>query len=113
MSKYYRRPQVTSVQPQAREAILARVPWRALLLGALIIMSLVYLWLVNGSAANGFEVSRLEEQQKSLNLQYSKIQQELAEAQSLDRLAETSAQFGLVPVEHVEYVSATSSTALR
>ncbi len=97
----------------AREAILARVPWRALLLGAIISMGLVYLWLVNGSAANGFEVSRLEEQQKSLNLQYSKIQQELAEAQSLDRLAETSKQFGLVPVEHVEYVSATSNTALR
>lgn len=76
-------------------------------------MSLVYLWLVNGSAANGFEVSRLEEQQDGLNLQYSKIQQELAEAQSLDRLAEASKQLYLVPVEHVEYVSATSSTALR
>lgn len=97
----------------AREAIFTRVPWRALLLGAIILMSLVYLWLVNGSAANGFEVSRLEVQEKELNVEYSKYQQELAEAQSLERLAETSKQFGLVPVEHVEYVSATSSTALR
>lgn len=113
MSKYYRRPQVTSVQPQAREAILARVPWRVLLLGAVILMSLVYLWLVNGSAANGFAVTRLEEQEEELNLQYSKYQQELAEAQSLDRLAESSKQFGLVPVENVEYVSASTDTALR
>lgn len=92
---------------------MARVPWRALLIAAIIAMSLVYLWLVNGSAANGFEVSRLETQQKSLDLEYDKYQQDLAEAQSLDRLTASSKELGLVPVTNVVYVDVAASTALR
>lgn len=92
---------------------MARVPWRAILIAAIIAMSLVYLWLVNGSAANGFEVSRLETQQKSLNLEYDKAQQELASAQSLDRLTQSAQELGLVPVQNVVYVDSAASTALR
>lgn len=97
----------------SRALILARIPWRAILIAAIVCMSLMYLWLVNGSAANGFEVSRLETQQKSLNLEYDKAQQELASAQSLDRLTQSSKDLGLVPVTNVVYVDAAASTALR
>lgn len=82
-------------------------------MAGIICMSLVYLWLVNGSAADGFEVTRLEQRQEELNLEYEKFDQELAEAKSLDRLAESSKQMGLVPVEQVVYVDAAASTALR
>lgn len=113
MSKFYRQPQVTSHADSTRAALLARVPWRVLLIIAVACMSVVYLWLVNGSAASGFAVTRLETQRKQLDLEYAKYERELAEAQSLQRLAESSTQLGLVPVNHIEYVSSSSTTALR
>lgn len=76
-------------------------------------MSIIYLGLVNGSAAHGFEVTTLETQKKQLDVEYVKYQRELAEAQSLDRLAESSKQMGLVPVVQVEYVEAATTAALR
>lgn len=85
---------------------------RLLLIGAVCLLGLVYLWLVNSSATAGFYLSDLQQSVASLDKEYQHLQTEQAALSSLGSLEDRSQALSLVDSGPAQYVAGTQAVAV-
>lgn len=112
-------PRKFAVKPAAsRRAVRDASPgfsrgWKGVLaLGAL---ALVFgggmLAQINGSASHGYEIRSLEKKIADLKDEQEKLEYDVASEQSIQAVERHVADYGLVPAERVEYVTAAAVAA--
>ena len=89
-------------------AVLDTTRVRFLLIGAVVVLSLAYIWLVNSSATAGFELSDLEGRVAELNSEYRGLEIEKSELESLAHIRNQQAERGMVASGSVQYAQDTA-----
>lgn len=86
---------------------------RILIIAAVIVLGLVYLWLVNSSATAGFYLSDLESQVFAMEDEYEKLQLEKTALRSLEHIQEQGKAMELVASGRADYSTDDSAVALH
>lgn len=64
--------------------------------GALLILSLSYVWQANGSAAANVEIRGLRSQAAELAAEHSRLERQAVQLRSLERVSNSTERLGLV-----------------
>lgn len=84
---------------------------KVLLFSAIFIIGSLYIWQVNVSATRGFAMRDLDREIEILKTQNDRLQMDVAKLQSIDSVTTRSQMLGLVKIDVIDYVNATSSVA--
>ncbi len=77
------------------------------MLGFAVVMGVMYLVMTNAVATNGYEIKALQQEAKNLEQVHQKLQVQVAEQQSLQKVQSSVVAAGYVATTRVEYVIAT------
>lgn len=105
---HYLTKQTLAAEPTVRTGVASRRwSWEYLAcLGAVIVLGLTYLILVNTVATKGYHVRQLSQHIETLKSDERKLQLEIAARQATSAATTTATQLELVSVDTVDYVSA-------
>jgi len=84
--------------------------WLLVLMGMILVCGFFYLWQINSLATKGYEIKGLEEQVAELRQINKKIDLEITELRSTNRLNNAVKELGLVEVVRVEYLKANGTS---
>ncbi len=104
---------------QAASPKVMLIPWlqnitviNALLLALLLICGLLYLAIVNSTAADNFQVYDLTKRIQTTRTANQHLELDISEALSLSHVNEMSRKYDLVTATNVQYLNAPSAVAL-
>ncbi len=98
-------------QARAVVATLPRQRWLVVgIVGSVVTLAVVYLTLVNGTAAQGVAIRELKSQLNEIKLEHQRLESQAAELQSFHATEQTLAPSTFVAVERVEYLAAVAPT---
>lgn len=86
---------------------------RILLIAAVIVFGVLYLWLVNSSASSGFYLTDLEDQVAQLETNYRKLEITRTELQSLEHIQEMSAELEFESTARAAYIDPDRAVAFQ
>ena len=86
---------------------------KVLLFATTLIIGVLYIWQVNVSATRGFAMRDLDREIETLGTENDRLQMEVANLQSIDSVTTRVQMLGLVKVNSIDYVDASSAVALR
>ncbi|MFC1598931.1 hypothetical protein ACFL2U_02925 [Patescibacteria group bacterium] len=84
--------------------------WLLVLIGVIVVCGFFYLWQINSLATKGYEIKGLEEKVAELRQINKKIDLEITELRSTNRLNAAVQDLGLVQVARVEYLRANGTS---
>lgn len=87
--------------------------WTLLLGSLLLAFSAAYIVLTNMSAASTFKLNDQRKKVEELSLKNKKIENELANQESISRLEEEARLMGLVPIGRVKYIETPGDVAVK
>lgn len=80
---------------------------------AICAVSVMYLAKINDMAIQGFKMKELDEKQAVLEDSIKKVEMQVAEMQSMQKIQERIGQLGMVGVAQVKYVSSGGAVAVK
>jgi len=83
------------------------------ILAAICLVGFLYLAKINNMATKGFKMKELEEKQSVLRENIKKIELQIADLQSMQRLEERISGLNMASVAKVQYISSASSVAVK
>ena len=110
LPRYQSARQAQSKRTASSEWSLTSGHYGAVLLVALLVCSISYLFLVNSFSAAGYQINKLQNQVSGLQNQYKQLQLQAAQLQSMSAIQVDPAVTSMVPVTNIGYISATTLT---
>jgi uncharacterized membrane protein len=81
--------------------------------GLILVLGLLYLSQSNQMATSGYDIAKLESQQKQLRDDNERLQIEASRLQSIQQIDTGIKTSGMVPVKQINYLSGGTSVALN